>query len=67
MSGQKVTARPPVRPPAAPGSPQEAEPAAAVPAASIPPFYCVVITAEASALFELSQEVPPPQQHLRAY
>ena len=34
---------------------------------SIPPFYCVVITAEASVLFELSQEVPPPQQHLRVY
>lgn len=29
------------------------------------PLYRVVITAEASVLFELSQEVPPPQQPLR--
>lgn len=27
-------------------------------------FYCVVIRTDTSVLSELSQEVPPPQQHL---
>lgn len=59
MSGQKVTVCAAVAPP------QRAEPATAVTAFPFRLFYCVVITAEASALFELFQEVSPPQQPLR--
>lgn len=48
------------------GLSQGAEPATAV-TCSILPFYYVVITAEASVLFGLSQEMPPPQQRLRVF
>ena len=57
MSGQKVTVYPPV-------APVRSRASNSCHRVSIPPLYCIVITAEASVLFELSQEVPPPQQHL---
>lgn len=57
MSGQKVTVCSPIAEVCLkePGQQQ------------LPPSYWAIITAEASALFEFSQELPPPQLQPSSY